>query len=43
METAIYLSQNGNKKIWKPDKFVISRKVKVAEDINELLEKRIFN
>lgn len=43
METAIYIAQNGNKKIWKPDKFVVSRKVKVAEDLNELLERRIYN
>ena len=27
----------GTKKLWKPDKFRISRKVKVAESFNELV------
>jgi hypothetical protein len=30
----------GRKKIWKPDKFANSRKVKVASDFNELLDRR---
>lgn len=41
-ETTLYLYQIGNKQIWQPDKFLISRKVKVAQDINELLDRKFY-
>jgi len=37
-EIAMYL--NGNKKIWKPDKFVLSKKSNYAKELNDLFDKR---
>jgi len=37
-EIAMYL--NGNKKIWKPDKFVLSKKNNYAKELNDLFDKR---
>lgn len=39
-EVTIYISKEGEKKIWMPDKFVVSRKVKIAENIGDLLARR---
>ncbi|CDW90013.1 UNKNOWN [Stylonychia lemnae] len=37
-EIAMYL--NGKKQIWKPDKFVLSKKSNYAKDLNDLFDKR---
>ena len=40
MQTTLYLATTGRKKLWKPDKLQSSRKVKVADNMNELLDRK---
>ena len=36
-DVTLYIDKMGEKKIWKPDRYVVSRRIKIAESMNDLL------